>query len=50
MPKISKSCYTSQCCANYIKNHLQVNAMQNKDQRVIAFTSVTLIAANKAKL
>ena len=33
MPKISKSCYTSQCYANYIKNHLQINAMQNKDQQ-----------------
>ena len=33
MPKISKSCHTSQCYANYIKNHLQINAMQNKDQQ-----------------
>ena len=28
MPKISSSCYTSSCYANYIKNH-----MQNKDQQ-----------------
>ena len=30
MPKI---CYTSLCDANYIKNHLKVNSMQNKDQQ-----------------
>ena len=33
MPKISKSCYTSYCYVNYIKNHLQVNAMQNKTSK-----------------
>ena len=33
MPKIGKSCYTSYCYANYIKNDLQVNAMQNKNQQ-----------------
>ena len=51
MPKTSKSCYTNYCYANYMKNHLQVDVIQNKPaKKRILKTILTDFSRNKKSI